>query len=162
MACFTCVWWNWPVWWWSPDKKACTWPPPSPAWSNSHGRSQEETGAQVVATNRGAPQVSRALSDLHFQPLWPTSQSTMPPTPHKLHPIKRIYPLLLQKTFETHNIRLANEKSVTNQPAHIIALHDIQIDIFYKKTQRQAFPAGWPSNDVFPSMAVIYKSATNQ
>ena len=51
-------------------------------------------------------------------------------------------PLLLQKTFETHNIRLANEKSVTNQPAHIIALHDIQIDIFYKKTQRQAFPAG--------------------
>ena len=81
MTCFTCVWWNYPVWWWSPDEKACTWPPPSPAWSNSHGRSQEETGAQVVATNRGAPQVSRALSDLHFQPLWPTSQPTVPHTP---------------------------------------------------------------------------------
>ena len=31
-----------------------------------------------------------------------------------------------------------------------------------KKTQWQAISAGWPSNDVFPSMAVIYKSATNQ
>ena len=78
-------------------------------------------------------------SDPQVNPLYPT-----PPTNYILSSAykPKFNPLLLQKTFETHNIRLANEKSVTNQPVHIIALHDIQIDIFYKKTQRQAFPAG--------------------
>ena len=120
-------------------------------WSRpSGGRLKSRELCLTSTSNHSDPQVN---------PLCPHPPQT---TSYQAHTNPNSTPSLLQKTFETHNIRLANEKSVTNQPVHIIALHDIQIDIFYKKTQRQAFPAGWPSNDVFPSMAVIYKSATNQ
>ena len=73
-------------------------------WSRpSGGRLKSRELCLTSTSNHSDPQVN---------PLCPP-----PPTNYILSSAykPKFNPLLLQKTFETHNIRLANEKSVTNQ-----------------------------------------------